>query len=209
MNSDPYRKSAEKYDTLVEPFITALRQIGMKVYPPREGMLVLDVGCGTGTNLCLYHEAGCRVFGIDSSPAMLEEAKKKLGNQAELLLGSASEIHYPDGFFDLVTGMLTFHEMPRQIRSQAMNEMVRVLKQYGRILLIDYHPGSIHFPKGWVHKAVIYFFEIAAGREHFKNFRDFLANKGIPGLIASHKLSMEKSKIVSGGNLGVYLFCAE
>ncbi len=47
----------------------------MKVYPPKEGMLVLDVGCGTGTNLSLYHEAGCSVFGIDSSPAMLAEAK--------------------------------------------------------------------------------------------------------------------------------------
>lgn len=209
MNPDPYRKSAEKYDTFVEPLINALRQIGMKVYPPSEGMYVLDIGCGTGTNLCLYHEAGCRVFGIDSSPAMLERAKKKLGDRAELLQEDASEINYPDGFFDLVTGTLTFHEMHRQIRSHVANEMVRVLKQNGRILLIDYHPGPIHFPKGWMYKAVIYFFEIAAGLEHFKNFRDFLSNKGIPELIASHKLTMEKSKIVSGGNLGVYLFCKE
>jgi demethylmenaquinone methyltransferase/2-methoxy-6-polyprenyl-1,4-benzoquinol methylase len=140
---------------------------------------------------------------------MLEEANNKLGGQAELLLGSASEMHYPDEFFDLVTGMLTLHEMPRKIRSQVMNEMVRVLKKEGRILLIDYHPGSIRFPKGWMYKAVIYFFEIAAGREHFKNFRDFLANNGIPGLIDSYKLTMEKTKIVGGGNLGVYLLCAE
>jgi ubiquinone/menaquinone biosynthesis C-methylase UbiE len=209
MNADPYRKLAKKYDNLIEPHITALRQIGMKLYPPREGMIVIDVGCGTGTNLYLYHEAGCKVFGIDSSPAMLEEAKKKLGDKSELLLGNASEMHYPDGFFDLVTGILTLHEMPRQIRSQVLNEMVRVLKQEGRILLIDYHPGSIRFPKGWIYKAVIYFFEIAAGREHFKNFRDFLANKGIPGLTASHKLTIEKIKIVSRGNLGIYLLCAE
>ncbi len=209
MNDDPYKKSAKKYDIFVEPFITALRQIGMEVYPPKEGMLILDVGCGTGTNLSFYHKAGCSVFGIDSSPAMLEEAKNKIGGQGELLLGSASEMHYPDECFDLVTGMLTLHEMPQKIRSQVMNEMVRVLKKKGRILLIDYHPGSIRFPKGWMYKAVIYFFEIAAGREHFKNFRSFLAGNGIPGLIDSYKPAIEKTKIVSGGNLGVYLLCAK
>ena len=209
MNTDPYKKSAKKYDIIVERFAAAFRQIGMQMYPPKEGMIVLDVGCGTGTNIGLYHKAGCNVFGIDSSPAMLEEAKNKIGNQAELLLGSASEMGYPDEFFDLVIGMLTLHEMPRKIRSQVLNEMARVLKQGGRILLVDYHPGSVRFPIGWMYKAVAYLIEIAAGREHFKNFRDFLANNGIPGLINSHKLMIEKTEIVSGGNMGVYLLCAE
>ncbi len=209
MNADPYAKSAKKYDIFVERFAAYLRQIGMQVYPPREGMLVLDVGCGTGTNLNLYQKAGCRVFGIDASPAMLEEAKNKLGNQAELRLGSASEMCYPGEFFDLVIGMLTLHEMRREIRSQVMNEMVRVLKRDGRILLIDYHHGSIRFPKGWMYKALIYFIEIAAGREHFRNFRDFLANNGIPGLVKSLKLTVKKVEIVGEGNLVAYLLCAE
>ncbi|VGO20589.1 class I SAM-dependent methyltransferase [Pontiella sulfatireligans] len=209
MNTDPYANSAKKYDIFIERFATSLRQIGMQVYPPREGMLVLDVGCGTGTNLNLYHKAGCKVFGIDASPAMLEEAKNKLGNQAELRLGSASEMCYPDESFDLVIGMLTLHEMCRDIRLQVMNEMVRVLKREGRILLIDYHPGSIRFPKGWIYKALIYFIEIAAGREHFRNFRDFLANNGMPGLIKSLKLTIKKTEIIGEGNLGAYLLCSE
>lgn len=209
MNADPYAKSAKKYDIFVERFATSLRQIGMHVYPPREGMRVLDVGCGTGTNLNLYHRSGCRVFGIDASPAMLEEAKNKLGNQAELRLGSASDMPYPDESFDLVIGMLTLHEMRRKIRPQVMNEMARVLKRDGRILLIDYHPGSIRFPKGWMYKALIYLIEIAAGRAHFRNFRDFLANNGIPGLMKSLKLTLEKVEIISEGNVGVYLLCAE
>ena len=209
MNTDPYAKSAKKYDIIVKQFTRYLRQTGIQMHPPTEGMLVLDVGCGTGTNLNLYHKAGCRVFGIDASPAMLEEAKNKLGNQAELQLGSASEMCYPDEFFDLVIGMLTLHEMRREIRSQVINEMVRVLKREGRILLIDYHPGSIRFPKGWMYKALIYFIEIAAGREHFRNFRDFLANNGIPGLIKSLNLTIKKAEIVGEGNLGAYLICAE
>ena len=66
MSSDPYKKTAKQYDRYVEPSIAALRQIGMKMYQPKEGMHVLDVGCGTGTNLMLYHEAGCKAFGIES-----------------------------------------------------------------------------------------------------------------------------------------------
>ena len=209
MNTDPYAKSAKKYDIFIERFVTSLRQTGIQVYPPQEGMLVLDVGCGTGTNLNLYHEAGCKVFGIDASPAMLEEAKNKLGDRAELRLGSALEMCYPDEFFDLVIGTLTLHEMRQETRSQVINEMVRVLKKKGRILLIDYHSGSIRFPEGWVYKALIYLIEIAAGRAHFRNFRNFLVSNGIPGLIKSLKLTIEKTKIVGGGNLGVYLLCAE
>jgi ubiquinone/menaquinone biosynthesis C-methylase UbiE len=59
MKADPYKKSAAKYDTFVEPFNKALRQIGLKLYPPKKGMRVLDVGCGTGTTLQLYQKAGC------------------------------------------------------------------------------------------------------------------------------------------------------
>ena len=71
MSSDPYKKIAKKYDRYVEPSIAALRQTGMKMYKPKGGMHVLDVGCGTGTNLMLYHEAGCKAFGIDLSPGMV------------------------------------------------------------------------------------------------------------------------------------------
>jgi ubiquinone/menaquinone biosynthesis C-methylase UbiE len=51
MSKDPYEKSAKKYDKYVEPSIAFLRQIALKIYPPKKGMRVLDIGCGTGTNL--------------------------------------------------------------------------------------------------------------------------------------------------------------
>ena len=83
---DPYQKFVRRYDALVEPFISALRRMGLKMVPPKDGMLVLDIGCGTGTSLRLYHDAGCRAFGIDLSPSMLAVARNKLGARADLLL---------------------------------------------------------------------------------------------------------------------------
>lgn len=205
MKDDPYKQSAKKYDSFVEPFNRALRKIGMKLYPPVAGIKVLDVGCGTGTTLNLYQKAGCNIFGIDSSPEMLSIARNKLNSQAELLLGNAAKMEYSNETFDLIISMLTLHEMPQNVRSNVLCEMIRVLKREGRILIIDFHPGSIQFPKGWMYKAVIYFFELMAGLEHFRNFRKFMTINGIPGLIEIRKLTMENVKIVGGGNLGIYV----
>ena len=205
MRKDPYRLKARFYDTFVEPFITSVRQIGLKMYPPVDGALILDIGCGTGTNLSLYHEAGCKVYGIDSSPAMIKVARKKLGNRADLRLGDASQMPYPDGLFDLITAMFILHEMPSQIRADVMSEIFRVMKDDGRVLLIDFHPGPIRFPNGWYYKIITQFFEIAAGVEHYRNYRDFLKKDGLPRLYKSLKLIPEKKRIISGGNLGLFL----
>ncbi len=204
MNKDPYKKLAKLYDTFVEPFNTVLRKIVLKMYIPKEGMRVLEVGCGTGTNLKLYQQAGCEVYGIDLSPSMVKVASKKLGKQSDIRLGDASKMPYSDGSFDLVIAMLTLHEMSGSIRLPVMNEMVRVMKQEGRLLLVDYHPGPIRFPKGWLYKIIILFFEKTAGREHFRNYRDFLAGNGLPPLIETNNLYIEKEKVISGGNLALF-----
>jgi ubiquinone/menaquinone biosynthesis C-methylase UbiE len=205
MVKDPYEKTAKKYDQYVEPAIAVLRQIGLQVYPPKEGMLVLDVGCGTGTNLKLYQEAGCNVFGVDLSPEMVEAARTKLGKSANICLCNAVQMPYRKRRFDLVTGFLTFHEMPGQIHIEVLGEMIRVMKREGRILLIDYHPGPLRFPKGWMYKMQIVFFEILAGWNHFRNYRDFLSKKGFLQLIEAKNLNIVKEKIVSGGNVVIYL----
>jgi ubiquinone/menaquinone biosynthesis C-methylase UbiE len=168
-------------------------------------MKVLEVGCGTGTNLRLCDSAGCDVFGIDLSPAMLEVARRKLGERADLRLADAAHMPYADDSFDLVTAFLTLHEMPAATRMAVMAEMVRVVHQEGRLLLIDYRSGPIRFPKGWLFKALIVCMELAAGPEHFRNYRDFLAREGLPGLIAAHGLSVETEKVVSAGNMLAYV----
>lgn len=47
--------------------------------------------------------------------------------------------------------------------------------------------------------------ELAAGREHFRNYRDFLAHEGLPGTISSHGLSVETEKVVSAGDMHTYV----
>jgi ubiquinone/menaquinone biosynthesis C-methylase UbiE len=175
------------------------------MFPPREGKKVLDVGCGTGIHLRRYQKAGCNVYGIDMSPSMLRVSRQRLGKSANLCLGDASHMPYPDNIFDLIIITLVIHEMPPHIRSGTLFESKRILHKNGRILLIDYNIGPIRPLKGWLFKSLILFVEFMAGREHFKNFRNFLANRGLPRLIENHGLSVDKQKIVSGGNIALYL----
>ena len=205
MKSDLYQKSAKQYGRFVDPLNRGLKAIGLNMFPPSEGMYVLDVGCGTGTQLNYYQKAGCKVFGLDSSPAMLEVARHTLGEHAELHTGDASELPFPDEMFDLVITALTLHEMTGPIRIKVVGECKRVAKKDGRILLIDYHPGPTQFPKGWINKVLTTPMELLAGWEHYRNYRDFLSRRGLPALIEAHGLKVTDCRIVSGGNLGLFL----
>jgi demethylmenaquinone methyltransferase/2-methoxy-6-polyprenyl-1,4-benzoquinol methylase len=136
---------------------------------------------------------------------MLQVAHNRLGESANLYLGDASNMPYADKEFDLIIISTVLHEMPRSVCSAVINESKRTLKEDGRILLIDFHPGPIQPLKGWLSKSIITLAEIAAGQEHFKNYRDFMDNKGLPELISTHGLSIDKEKIVSGGNIALFL----
>lgn len=98
---------------------------------PRAGERLLDIGCGTGDHLFLYHAKGCQVTGIDPSPFMLDIARKKFGPKADLHQGSAEDLPFSDNEFDIVTLMtsLEFTTDPQK----AISEAVRVCR--GRIFL--------------------------------------------------------------------------
>jgi ubiquinone/menaquinone biosynthesis C-methylase UbiE len=205
MMKDPYRLTAKWYDTVFEPINKGLRVLGLRMFLPKEGMSILDVGCGTGSFLEFYKRYKCKLFGIDMSPAMLGVAEQRLGEDAELHLGSATDMPYPDNSIDLVVSMLVIHEMDHPIRLAVLDEVKRVLKDTGKILLIDFNPGPVEFFEGWRTKAIIFLSEIAAGREHYRNYRHFMSINGLTNLVETAGLTVEKQKVVGGGPLTLIL----
>ena len=205
MTADPYRRVAKWYDKIFEPMNRGLRLMGLRMHRPRKGMAVLDVGCGTGLHLELYSRFGCEVFGIDLSPSMLELARTRLGDKAELHLGDASRMPYDEKTFDLIIAMLVVHEMNPATRASAIGEMKRVLKDDGRLLLIDHHPGPIRSYKGLRSRLVVFASELAAGREHYRNYRNFMRIEGLPTIALEHGLVAEKQRVVGEGVLALFL----
>ena len=202
---DAYRNIAWIYDRLFENMNKGLRLAGIQMFRPSKEMNILDVGCGTGTHLELYQRYGCNLYGMDLSPSMLEVAQARLGKTARLELGNATNMPYENQKFDLILSMLSLHEMTQQTRSGVINEMKRVLKVDGHILLIDFHPGPYQPLQGWISKIIIFFSELAAGREHFRNYRQFIATNGLFGLAVQNSLQVEKQSILAGGTFAVLL----
>ena len=209
LRTDPYRSIARWYDRLFEPINKGLRVVGLRLFLPQAGMAILDVGCGTGAHLELYQRYECALYGIDPSPSMLEHAKKRLKDSTSLYRGDASAMPFEDRSFDLVIAMLALHEMKHATRSSVIREMKRVLKTSGRILLIDYHPSPVRPFKGWLTRTIILLAEVAAGREHFRNYRQFIAIEGLPTLITEHALIVKKQRIVGDGALALFLLGVE
>jgi ubiquinone/menaquinone biosynthesis C-methylase UbiE len=203
--NDPYRNVAGIYDRIFDSMNKGLRLVGIRMFRPSKGMHVLDVGCGTGSHLELYQRYHCHLYGLDLSPSMLSVARGRLGDTAQLDLGDASDMPYEGNKFDLAISMLSLHEMSPATRLAVLNEIKRVLKDDGRILLIDFHPGPYQPLQGWVSRFIILIAEMAAGREHFRNQRHFLAQGGLPALAAQQNLKVEKQQILGGGTLADYL----
>lgn len=205
---DPYGNVARYYDRLFESMNKGFKIVGIKMFSPSKGMNILDVGCGTGTQLELYKSYDCNLYGLDFSPSMLEIARGRLGDTAQLDLGDATDMPYENDKFDLVICMLLLHELSSGSQTAVLNEVKRVLKVDGCILLIDYHPGPYQPLQGWISKTIIIISELAAGREHFRNYRQFMATKGLATLIAQQKMKIQNERILAGGTFAIFLSTA-
>jgi ubiquinone/menaquinone biosynthesis C-methylase UbiE len=182
-----------------------LHALAFRTCPGSSGMRVLDIGCGTGNLLALYAEAGCEAYGIDASPAMLEQARRRLGEEARLELGDGTGLPYPDASFDIVLITSVLHELASEQRRAVVGEAGRMVRPEGSVLIVDYVPGLIHHPKGWPTRALSLAAERLAGRTHFRGYLSFMRAGGVPAIAADGPLAIESERIVGGGNLGVYV----
>ena len=117
---------------------------------PLDGLRVADIGCGVGTWLLEFVQWGAdpdMLAGIDLTPGRLDRARRRIP-QADLHLGSASELPWADESFDLLSQILVFTNMrdPALKRSVAM-EMLRVLKPGGGVLWFDLRVNNPNNPE--------------------------------------------------------------
>lgn len=201
--ADPYRRLAPFYDRLIEPLQAGVRRVALEVHPPQPGWRVLDVGCGTGTGLARYVEAGCECAGVDVSEAMLEQATERLGSSVDLRLTDGGALPFPDNGFDLVTTSMVLHEVPADARVGLLAEMARVAAPGAKVQIVDFRFGSLRGWRGPLLKLLTAGVERVSG--HYSGFRSFKAGGGVPPLVDAAGLTLEREKIVAGGNLAVYL----
>lgn len=203
MSSDAYRNIARIYDRVIEPMQAGVRRVAVRLRPPEPNWHVLDVGCGTGTGLVPYLDAGCTVAGVDISREMLNRAADRLGADADLQLTEGDSLPFSDDQFDLVTTTMVLHEVPAEQRDSFVREMARVTKPSGVLMVIDFRFGSLRGWRGPVLRATSAVIERVSG--HYTHYRSFKRAGGVEGVLSSIGLHLDQEKIVAGGNVAVYV----
>lgn len=141
---------ADHYDDFAENYTVDAESNLLNAYYERPAMLrlvgavdqhrVLDVGCGSGALFAALRAKGAVVTGVDASRAMIELARQRLGEGADLVESDVSRpLPFADRTFDDVVASLVLHYL--RDWTAPLAEMRRVLKPGGRLILSVNHPS--------------------------------------------------------------------
>jgi len=144
---DLFDRTAKHYNTVEALFLNGgifYRRASMRIAGISRGMTVLDVATGTGAvargAAKLVGPEG-RVFGVDPSRGMLNEAKRVF--HGPITRGVAQELPFANDTFDFVTMGIALRHVPDLVA--AFSEYCRVLKPGGRLWILESHVATSRF----------------------------------------------------------------
>ena len=111
---------------------------------------VLDFGFGTASQTILLkqHAMEATIMGVEIDPqikSIAEEKVRKKGLIIQLDLYDGKHLPYEDETFDKVVSSLVFHQLDKEQKEIAFNELLRVLKFGGEIHIGDWGKASNPF----------------------------------------------------------------
>jgi SAM-dependent methyltransferase/glycosyltransferase involved in cell wall biosynthesis len=137
-----------------------------------KGRTVLEVGCGTGTDLLQFLRAGANAFGVDLSSRSVTLAQKRLNlfgfDSGRVVVADAESLPFPKDSFDLVYSWGVLHHTPDTVK--ALDEIYRVLRPGGEARVMLYHRRSLVALQSYVR------FGLLRGRP-FRGLDDIMATQ--------------------------------
>jgi ubiquinone/menaquinone biosynthesis C-methylase UbiE len=109
----------------------------------RKNIKILEIGCGSCSNLWMISREGFDSYGIDLSAQAIDLGKKMLdrwGVSAELKVASMTNLPYEDESFDVVIDVFSSNCLNENDFSVCFSEVKRVLKGGGSFF--TYTPGK-------------------------------------------------------------------
>jgi ubiquinone/menaquinone biosynthesis C-methylase UbiE len=122
----------------LEPFIGSFAE-----FERWRARRVLEVGIGVGTDFLRFVRAGAVASGIDVTHASVELVRKRVALEhldADVRVGDAEALPYPDGMFELVYSWGVLHHTPNI--EAALAEVRRVLVRRGEARVMLYSRRS-------------------------------------------------------------------
>ena len=119
------------------------RKLLVEEVNPKPNEHILEFGFGTGQNLVLMHQENpdTKFEGLDIDPKVKSIAEHKLSKskiQIPLHLYEGNTLPFADNTFDIVYSCLVFHQLDAETKQQCLNELNRVLKPNGKLIIADW-----------------------------------------------------------------------
>jgi ubiquinone/menaquinone biosynthesis C-methylase UbiE len=164
----------------------------------RPGHQVLDVGCGPGRLARVLAERVAptgSVDGIDAAVEMINRASRQAGKRGvagTFQVAFAQDLPFTDATFDAVACTLALHHVAEDDQGTAIEEMYRVLKPGGRLLIAEFHTGTgrRHAGPAWLRHSGVDMLDKAQGLVQESGFIDVATggtSLGWLGKITAHK----------------------
>lgn len=173
------------YDKFIAPNQDKMFGEIKKIIQPNSS--VIDVGCGTGRFSFYVADKAAKVVGIDLSEKNINTAKRTFekysNSKISFLHSNLSELVKTNQHFDYAVMTYVIHEVNPEERINLIKEMSLIAD---KIIIGDY---LVPVRKGFqsVFNELVEYF---AGREHYKNFKDFVANNGLTNLASKAELNI-------------------
>ena len=152
---ETYRKFASMYDIWSGIAESKARQRCLEVADIKNGDSVLEVAVGTGIlfeRILQLNRTG-RNEGVDLTEEMLSRARARVQKSGAsgyvLKVGDAYSLHYSDNSFDVVLNNYMFDLIPERDFAAILSEFKRVLRNSGRIVIVNMTNGSRCFNAIW------------------------------------------------------------
>jgi ubiquinone/menaquinone biosynthesis C-methylase UbiE len=139
---------ASQWDKMRKTFFSeAVREKAFTIANIQPGELAADIGAGTGFITEGLIQNGMRVIVIDQSEEMIREMQKKFQDNSKIdyRQGNAENLPVEDEIVDYVFANMYLHHV--ESPSVAINEMVRILKPGGKLIITDLDEHNFEFLK--------------------------------------------------------------
>lgn len=100
---------------------------------------------------------GARLDVVDVANIQVENLNRKLGNRPNVFPDrqDASSLSFADDSFDQVVVFFLLHELPADVRTRTVAEVLRVVKPGGKAVFVDYHRPVWQHPHRYLMRPVL------------------------------------------------------
>lgn len=121
--------------------ITALSRLLDKLN--NRDLVTLDAGCGSGRLLFDLKKRYAKTIGSDFSLGLLKKAKDEGGHDTYLIQSEAENLPFKNESFDIILSVRVIQHLRPAEQQRAIDEMSRLLKKGGRLILMTYNALSL------------------------------------------------------------------